>query len=191
MTDAPEKPPFEHFYDLHDLTEAGSDVRIAATAEQRAALAAWVEVDAVESFEAIVTLVKRSPTRFSYDAKLTADVVQACVVTLEPVHSHIETTVTRALHLNVVRRGGRHERSDSDYLPPALTAKPDGDDLPEEITNPHYDLAAPLLEEFSLSIDPYPRAPGVEFRSAPESGPESGKPESPFAVLGKLKIKGR
>ena len=38
------------------------------------------------------------------------------------------------------------------------------EDAPEEIDSLHYDLAAPLIEEFVLAIDPYPRAPGVEFR---------------------------
>ena len=49
-----------------------------------------------------------------------------------------------------------------------------------------YDLAAPLLEEFLLALDPYPRAPGVVFES-----PETGEvpPPNPFAVLKALKGK--
>jgi hypothetical protein len=38
-----------------------------------------------------------------------------------------------------------------------------------------------------LAIDPYPRAPGVAFE-LPET--ESIKPESPFAVLSRLKREG-
>jgi hypothetical protein len=55
---------------------------------------------------------------------------------------------------------------------------------PDEIESLHIDLAAPVLEEFVLSLDPYPRAPGVEF--APKT-PASDRPESPFAVLKGLK----
>ena len=44
-----------------------------------------------------------------------------------------------------------------------------GDDVPEEIDSTRYDLVAPLLEEFSLAIDPYPRAPGVAF-DVPQDG---------------------
>ncbi len=58
------------------------------------------------------------------------------------------------------------------------------DEGPEEIDSLTYDLAAPLLEEFVLALDPYPRAPGVEFAAPPE--PEEPK-ESPFAVLKSLK----
>ncbi len=58
--------------------------------------------------------------------------------------------------------------------------------MPEEIDSTRFDLAAPLLEEFSLAIDPYPRAPGVAF-DAPATTEDP--PENPFAVLGKLKEK--
>ncbi len=47
------------------------------------------------------------------------------------------------------------------------------------------DLAAPVLEELSLSLDPYPRKAGVEF-APPEEAP-ARSPDNPFAVLGKLK----
>jgi hypothetical protein len=60
----------------------------------------------------------------------------------------------------------------------------DQEEGPEEIDSLHLDLAPPALEEFVLSLDPYPRRPGVEF--APES-PVSEPPESPFAVLKGLK----
>jgi hypothetical protein len=55
---------------------------------------------------------------------------------------------------------------------------------PEEIQSLHYDLAVPVLEEYVLSLEPYPRRPGVAF--TPKSEP-SEPPESPFAVLKGLK----
>jgi len=58
------------------------------------------------------------------------------------------------------------------------------DEGPEEIESLHYDLAGPLLEEFVLALEPYPRRPGVAFE-APGDGSEP--PESPFAVLKGLK----
>jgi hypothetical protein len=64
---------------------------------------------------------------------------------------------------------------------------PGDDDLPEEIESLHFDLAGPLIEEFLLAIDPYPRAPGVAFQ-APEG--MGAKPESPFDVLKRLKSGG-
>ncbi len=51
------------------------------------------------------------------------------------------------------------------------------EDAPEEIDSLHYDLAAPLVEEFVLAIDPYPRAPGVAFRGP---GRGRGGPQKPL-----------
>jgi len=65
----------------------------------------------------------------------------------------------------------------------AAAAAAVGEDAPDEIDSPVYDLGTPLREEFALAIDPYPRAPGVAF----ESPADEDVPESPFAVLGKLK----
>jgi uncharacterized metal-binding protein YceD (DUF177 family) len=59
------------------------------------------------------------------------------------------------------------------------------DDAPEVLPGSLLDVAAPVLEELSLLLDPYPRAPGVTF-AAPKD--EAEAKESPFAVLAKLKV---
>ena len=59
------------------------------------------------------------------------------------------------------------------------------EDVPEEIESLHYDLAGPLLEEFVLALDPYPRAPGGGISAPPKAADD--RPESPFAVLKGLK----
>jgi|SRR6185437_8047616 len=167
-------PPLSSIFDLSDLSDAGAEIAVRPNAEQRARLAGWAGVDAVDRFDATVSLKRRTQNRFAYDATLDADVVQSCVVTLEPVRSHLALTVSRALHLShFPARAGIA----ADELSPAA------DEGPEEIEDPRYDLAAPLLEEFVLAIDPYPRARGVVFRQEPEQAPQ----ESPFAALKALK----
>ena len=47
------------------------------------------------------------------------------------------------------------------------------------------DVVAPVLEELSLMLDPYPRAPGVTFEAP---GDDVKERDSPFAVLAKLKV---
>jgi uncharacterized metal-binding protein YceD (DUF177 family) len=61
------------------------------------------------------------------------------------------------------------------------------DDEPELIEGTSIDLAAPVLEELSLALDPYPRAPGVAFESPKQ---EKAPADSPFAVLESLKTPG-
>jgi hypothetical protein len=175
------EPPLQHLFDLGDLGQAGAEVTVAAAPEALPGLAAWAGVDSVKTFTATVTLRRLSQSRFSFEAELVADVVQSCVVTLEPVESRIGRQISRELQLAPrLPREMPHPHEE-------LTLSAGDDDVPETITSLDYDLAAPLLEEFALSIDPYPRKAGVAF--APQAEPEVPQ-SSPFAVLKALKDRG-
>jgi hypothetical protein len=174
--------PLERFVDLSALSQAGAEIIIAPGDEDLVRFAEWAGVDAVERFEAIVKLKKLSQTSFAYSADFKTDVVQACVVTLEPVTSHIERQFARELHLASGKTVRLDATSDFDPALPLST-----EEAPEEIASPRYNVAAPLLEELVLSIDPYPRCEGVEF-SEPRDPVE--KPENPFAVLKTLAKRG-
>ncbi|HEY2033268.1 MAG TPA: hypothetical protein VGH02_06235, partial [Rhizomicrobium sp.] len=159
---------------------AGAEVTIELKPEQRAKLAAWLEVEGVEKFTSVVSLRKLAVNRYRYDAQLICDLIQPSVVTLEPLRTHVEEGFARELH--VAHRLRRDIVGDEE-----LSLAAGDDDAPEEIETSKYDLAGPLLEELSLALDPYPRAPGEAF-SPPE--PPGDSPESPFAVLKKLKGEG-
>lgn len=167
--------PFSVPYDLHKLSDAGAEVDVSASDDQRKWLAEWAGVDEVSSFAARVALNRPAPNRFTYQAALTAEITQSCVVTLEPVHSRLSIEISRSLHLS--KMPSRTGISQDDRLGGA-------DEGPEEIDSPLYDLASPLLEEFALAIDPYPRAAGVVFERSPS---ERDQPENPFKVLKSLK----
>jgi uncharacterized metal-binding protein YceD (DUF177 family) len=174
--------PLERFFDLPTLSQAGAEIAIAASGDDLAQLAKWIDVDAVEHFDAVVKLKKLSQTRFAYSAEFKADVVQACVVTLEPVKAHIERQFARELHLASAKAAR------FDAPPDFAGALPvSAEETPEEITNPRFDVAGPLLEELVLSIDPYPRCEGAAFA---EPGTPADKPENPFAVLKTLAKRG-
>jgi len=168
--------PLTHSYNLARLGNAGDEVRIEADAAQRAAIAAVAGILSLGRFAATVALTTSSPSRFLLVCRLEADVVQACVVTLEPVPARIVRDFTRELHF--VGTGHRLPK-DAD-----LDLAVSDEDEPEEIESLHYDLAGPLVEEFLLALDPYPRCPGVEFDAARHA---DAPPESPFAVLKSLK----
>ena len=89
--------------------------------------------------------------------------------------ARITKTFTRELH---------HTSNPRRDLAEEVALTPEDDDVPEEIGSLHYDLAGPLVEEFLLAIDPYPRAPGAAFE--PPAGTED-KPPNPFAALKTLK----
>jgi uncharacterized metal-binding protein YceD (DUF177 family) len=168
--------PLSHSYNLARLGNAGDEVRFAADAGERAAIAQWSGVVSVEKLEVRVEIRKISPTRFGLTFHLSADVTQSCVVTLEPVVSRLDRDFERELHFAGMVR---HKAPESEVV---LDSDPE--EGPEEIQSLHYDLAIPALEEYVLSLEPYPRRPGVEF--AVKTDPEA-PPESPFAVLKGLK----
>lgn len=165
--------PFSHVFNLNRLGQAGDEVQITLSDAEREALARFTGVVRVGAFSAKIDLKKLAPNRFRLDFALDADIVQACVVTLADVPAHIALSFDRELHFSpALRRTGE-----------GTVDIPLEDDMPEEIDSLHYDLAGPLIEEFVLALDPYPRAPGVEFQ--PPEGVAA--PESPFAVLKGLK----
>jgi uncharacterized metal-binding protein YceD (DUF177 family) len=173
--------PFSHSYNLARLGNAGDTVRFAADEAQRAAIAKWAGIPSLEKFETEVEIKKLGPNRFGRAFHLIADVTQNCVVTLEPVPSHMDRNFSREL---VFVGTSRHRDAPDSATGPDLVLDTDQEEAPDEIDSLHLDLAAPVLEEFVLALDPYPRRPGVEF--APES-PVSEPPQSPFAVLKGLK----
>ncbi|MDE2492706.1 MAG: hypothetical protein KGL97_02265 [Alphaproteobacteria bacterium] len=166
--------PICHVFDLGDLSQAGSHVVVAARSDELEALARWAGVDTVRAFTAGVELRRTSQNRFAFEAELSADIVQSCVATLEPVSTHIARHLARELHYVP------HSHADGGEL----TLAAGNDDVPEEINSLDYDLAGPLLEEFVLAIDPYPRKEGATFESPKE---HAETPESPFAMLKSLK----
>jgi hypothetical protein len=173
--------PLTQTYNLSRLGNAGDTVTFAADTDQRQAIAAWSGVLAIDSFSVSVTLRKLAPTRFGLDFILTADVHQACVVTLEPVPAHLETRFSRELLFTGPARRKPEPPAESST---DLVLDAGEEEGSEEIESLHFDLAGPALEEYVLALEPYPRRPGVAF--TPQSD-ASDRPESPFAVLKGLK----
>ncbi len=121
----------------------------------------------------------RRKENWRIDARLTAVLEQACVITLAPVPEKIDEQITRALI-------PAHQVPDTDEAEIELGAE-DGPDTFEDLI----DIAAVALEQLALALDPYPRAKGAELKSdtfaAPGVAPLSDADLKPFAKLAALK----
>ncbi len=148
-------------------------------AAAREAIAALFEVDAIDAIRAVLKLARESTNEYVVEGSFQAEVGQTCIVTLEPVRSNLSGAFTRR-YRTVPQSRLRKITSDLEMVA--------GDDEIETLKGSSLDLAAPVLEELSLAIDPYPRAPGAEFASVEEDEPPE---ENPFAVLQKLKGGGK
>ncbi|MFQ5939552.1 MAG: DUF177 domain-containing protein [Alphaproteobacteria bacterium] len=156
-------------------------VRIAAEPEERAALARRFALLALDSLTAEVRLQPGGTGNvIRLRAQFRADVVQSCVVTLQPVASRIEESV----ELSFIR-------VESVPKVTAVAVAPEGEDPPEPLQGEEIDLGEVVAEQLGVRLEPYPRRPGatfvpVGFATGAEMG-EEGKEGHPFAVLRKLK----
>ena len=178
--------PFARPFDLGTVRDRVVEVSVAPGEAERVATAHWLGVEAVGALKATIRLSRSGADEYAYDGSFEADVVQACVITLEPVPSHIVGEIHRKFR--VLPRPSTRRRAAAAEPPAAMPAVIDlavaDDDSPELLDQPVMNLAAPLLEELSLGLDPYPKAPGAAFEVPPE--PRAAT-ENPFAVLENLK----
>jgi uncharacterized metal-binding protein YceD (DUF177 family) len=112
---------------------------------------------------------------FRLIARLQARVIQACVVTLEPVVAQIDETIDR------LYQGSVPEQLEAEIEIPDEDIEP----LPATI-----DLTAIAIEALSLGLPPYPRAPGAELGVAvfaePGVKPLEDADLRPFSALAGL-----
>ncbi len=108
-------------------------------------------------------------------AALTADVVQACIVTLAPVPTRLEQSVARDYLRDYAE----------DLTTEAELGPEDQEPIPEM-----FDVAAIAIEELTLALPLYPRAPGAELApltvTPPGAAPLTDAALRPFAGLASL-----
>lgn len=165
--------PFSRHIALSAISQASSAREIVATDAERAAIVEDFGLLELRSLVADLNL-RRSGDLVTIEGRITAEAVQSCVVSLVPVVQRIDEAFVRRL-----TRGAAAEPSTMEE-----TIEIGEDDPPDVFTGDSIDVGVVLLEEFALALDPYPRAPGVEFTVPEEVAVD--EPESPFAVLKSL-----
>ncbi|HEY6632597.1 MAG TPA: DUF177 domain-containing protein [Rhizobiaceae bacterium] len=179
-----DKSPVSFNASVARLPQKGLPVVIDADPRQREALAAAHGLVSVEKFRAelLVTPWRRNGVKVS--GHVEADITQECVVTLDPLQSHIDETV-EGLFLPEDSKLGRlgFEGGGEIHI------DAEGPDSPETFTGDTIDVGALAEEFFSLGIDPYPRKPGVNLGTGSD-GESSSAPEGPLQEkLRRLQVK--
>lgn len=145
--------------------------KIETDESERAMLAARLGLVRLDSLQAEVTL-RRVAGRVLIRAsgRLTADVVQSCVVTMAPVAGHIDEAFEEFFAPEGYEPGEEVE----------------GDDRPEYFDGQEIDIGELSVQLLSLSLDPYPRAP--DAAPAPPDGGEADVSERrrPFEGLAEM-----
>ena len=143
---------------------------IEASPEECAAIAARLGLPELVGFSATFRITRQDGNAFLAHGHLHARAVRTCVVSLDDF--------TEPTDLDFTIRFVDREPSEEEML----EAPFDYESGPDEVVyaDGMLDLGEAAVEEYALSLAPYPRKPGVEFK-------ESGEAESnPFAVLKNL-----
>lgn len=181
-------PEFSRIVTADAVRRADVTETIEATEAERRALAERLELESVGSLTATVRLrAVRGGQMIRVSGTLEADVVQTCVVSLEPVPAHVSESF-EALFApeSLIEDPGLEIDID-----PSLS----DEESPEPMENNRIDIGELAAQHLSLGLDPYPQVPGVEFEGY-DDGPEEAvaveEPEkpNPFAVLQQLKSRG-
>ena len=138
--------------------------RIAAGPVERAALAARFGLVGLDRLEAEGTFARHGGAAWRLDAVLRADVVQTCVVTLEPF--------AQALAERFAVVYAPAERAGDAAIDLA-------EDAPEPLpTDGRLDVGEAVAQQLALALDPFPRRPGAAL---PPAATEAWT--GPFAAL--------
>jgi uncharacterized metal-binding protein YceD (DUF177 family) len=144
----PAGPEFSRRVELARLGALEAVYPLTADAREREALARRFDLLALDRLEAEVRLHRLSGEIVQVRGELAAEVVQACVVSLEPVSDSIRESFTLL------------------YGP----TEPEGEvliDLETEIVEPFdgtaIDIGEAVAQQLALALDPYPRAAGASL----------------------------
>jgi uncharacterized metal-binding protein YceD (DUF177 family) len=150
----PVKPEFSRRVELARLGAHEAVYPIAAKPNEREALARRFDLLSLDRLDAEVRLNRLAAGLVRVDGRFAADVVQACVVSLEPVASRLDQEFT-ALY---------GPGNDADDVTVDLESE-----LIEPFEGDGIDIGEAVAQQLALSLEPYPRVEGAQL-----AGTESG-----------------
>ena len=188
LADKKENSEIEQIVDLDRMGNNGTAVDIVASDGERAALAKRFGFLGLPAFSARVTVDRRIGGQIVVEGRLRGKVVQACVLTLDPVTQELDDA------FRLVFKKDLADERDPESGEAVLSAHADS---PEPLSGNLLDVGEIVAEQLSLAADPYPRRPGAKLEDVlprPRGGGRKGVPEQrrhPFAGLAALRDKPR
>lgn len=172
---------FSRMVAVADLGVAGRTFSIEANAAERAALACRLGLDALHTLRADGVIAPCGGGGVRLRGRLQGEVVQTCVVSLEPFTASIDApfeSVYRPLPADAkdAERHGAGKAEVDDV---------DADDFCEPLDGDSIDVGEAVTQHLALELDPYPRKPGAVLAVAGDVS-DAQTPEtdaSPFASL--------
>ena len=183
-----EKFEFSRPIGLEKIKTNGMEVEISATPQECEALARRFGLIAVKGVEARLDLCRHERAggpEYTVTGDFSADVVQACAITLEPIESSVASRLA-VRYMSPQAFEEVEERYDHDI--PLDLEEEDIEVLPEGVL----DLGELVAQYIAISLPPYPRKEGLDLsafgiKAEDDQGLQSSKEEaSPFSILKKI-----
>ncbi|HEY6982331.1 DUF177 domain-containing protein [Reyranella sp.] len=183
-----EKSELERVVDLDRMGLSGAALDIVASDSERAALVRRFGFLGLPAFSARATVDRKPGGQIVVEGRLRGKVVQACILTLDPVSQDLDET------FRIVFKQDLTEERDPESGEAIIGAQVDA---PEPLSGNMLDVGEIVAEQLSLAADPYPRRPGVKLEDVlprHRHGSRTSRAEQrrhPFAGLAALRDKPR
>ncbi|WP_299812322.1 DUF177 domain-containing protein [uncultured Roseibium sp.] len=143
------------------------------------------DLEAVHDLKAEFTLKPYRKAGLRVVGPISATITQVCVVSLEPFQSSLKLDVDRTFEAHSGKQRKIRDLNEDGEIEIDLESL----DPPDVIVDGVLDLGAVICEELALSLDPFPRKPGVAFEGGDVEADDevTEKKPSPFAALQALK----
>jgi uncharacterized metal-binding protein YceD (DUF177 family) len=169
MNNAP-VPEFSRVITIARISQKGTEERLEAKPAERAALAERFDLIEIPALKAEIMLIQGPQQTIAATGLIEAEVIQRCVVTLEPISSRlaIDVDVTFApqeANLNI-DKAFKEMGLDDDF---------------EFFSGGKIDIGELVAQQLGVSIDPYPRKANAALVVAEFGGKDEKR--RPFAKL--------
>lgn len=152
---------------------------IVANATERTQLAERFGLLALERLTATLQLKRGRGGVIEAKGQFEADVVQACVVTLEPVPAQLRQSFAVSFGAASAPAVGE------------VVIGLDDEDPPEELRDGRIDLGEMVSQQLAVALDPYPRAPAADdaIKAAEEAAEGGDAGATAFSALERLRAR--
>lgn len=192
----PTAQPLAWSHDVAEIPDSGLSRDRAATAAESSAIVQQLRLNALASLSARYRVERLAGGGYRLSGDVIADVEQACVVTLDPIPSHMVEPFDVEFWPVATKSSAKHAKAD-DVFDAKIDLKNNdigneasvfGEPDVEPLANGTIDVGRIVYETFSAALDPFPRKPDAafEWQDPAEANPSK---TNPFAVLSRLKDK--
>jgi hypothetical protein len=152
-------PEFSRLVQVDAIGADGASSKLRADAGERAALARRLGLPGMTDLRADVSLRRTAIGLVRLNVDYSANVVQLCVVTLEPVAAKV------ADHFSLLCEGEKKHGKKDDAVGDVFV-DPFGEDPIEILNDGRIDIGELVVQHLSLALDPYPRMAGMGLAAA-------------------------